>query len=164
MIITIYKKMNTADNTTESKKSRYIAILLILAIVAAVLSSIPAVQNRIKPFFTGDNRTVLAKINAFFGLEQTEYLVLKIKDPYGIHIEIYESKSDKPVFKQKFELLQDTDAYITLDKNMTNLALSDVDKDAQLDIIAPSVDHNGNLRLNTFRYNSELQQFDPISQ
>ncbi|MEQ1722437.1 MAG: hypothetical protein ABL930_04625 [Pseudobdellovibrio sp.] len=164
MIITIYKKMNTADNTTESKKSRYIAILVILALVAAILSSIPAVQVRIKPFFSSESRLVLAKINAFFGVEQTEYLILKIKDPFGIHIEIYESKNEKTIFKQKFELLQDTDAYITLDKNSTNLALSDVDKDGQLDILAPSVDHNGNLRLNTFRYNFELQQFEPLAQ
>jgi hypothetical protein len=164
MIITIYKKMNTADNSTESKKSRSIGVLIVLALVAAVLTTIPAVQNRIKPFFSDNDRIVLAKINTFFGLEQTEYLILKIKDAYGINIEIYESKGDKSVFKQKFELLQDTDAYITLDKNSTNLALSDVNKDGQLDIIAPSVDHNGNLRLNTFRYNLELQQFDPISQ
>jgi hypothetical protein len=156
--------MNTADNSTEIKKTPYIVILLILALVVAVLSSIPSLQNRIKHFFTSDNRIVLAKINAFIGLEQTDYLILKIKDAYGIHIEIYESKSDKPVFKQKFELLQDSDAYININKNSTNLALSDVDEDGQLDIIAPSVDRNGNLRLNTFRYNHELHQFEPISQ
>lgn len=157
--------MNTADNTIERKKSRYIVILAVFALVAAVLSSIPAVQNKIKPFFSKDPRIVLAKINAFFGVEQNEYLILKIKDTYGIQIEIYDAKDEsKPVFKQKFELSQDSDAYITLDKNTTNLALSDVDKDGQLDIIAPSVDRNGNLRLNTFRYNFELQYFEPLSQ
>lgn len=157
--------MNTVDNTIESKKTRYIVILAVFALIIAVLSSIPTVQNKIKPFFTNDPRIVLAKINAFFGVEQNEYLILKIKDPYGIQIEIYDAKDEsKPVFKQKFELSQDSDAYITLDKNTTNLALSDVDKDGQLDIIAPSVDRNGNLRLNTFRYNFELQQFEPLSQ
>lgn len=157
--------MNTADNTIERKKTRYIVILAVFALIIAVLSAIPSVQNKIKPYFSNDPRVVLAKINAFFGVDQDEYLILKVKDPFGIQIEIYDAKdTSKPVFKQKFELSQDSDAYITLDKNTTNLALSDVDKDGQLDIIAPSVDRNGNLRLNTFRYNFELQQFEPLSQ
>jgi len=163
--------MNTLDiapkKENQKKTTRYttlyIVILVVLAIVAAVLSSLPAVQNQARSLFTKAPRLILAKINAFYGVEQIEFLILKIKDSDGIQIEIYEViDKNKQTFKQKFELTQDSDAYITLDKNTTNLALSDVDKDGQLDILAPSVDRNGNLRLNTFRFNVELGLFEPF--
>lgn len=153
--------MNTADNS----RLRFIIALLVLAIAAAVVSSFPSVQNKVKEVFIKPNRVVLAKINTFYGVEQKEYLILKIRDESGLQIEIYELQKDgNQSFKQKFELTQDSDAYITLDKNTTNLALSDVDKDGVLDILAPSVDRNGNLRLNAFRFNAEFNSFEPLEQ
>ncbi len=160
--------MNKVEIKSETKNKRAIIVLLVLAAFAAVLSSFPSVQSRTKSFFAKDSRLILAKVNAYFGSDQKEFLILKIKDSSGIQIEIYEvtSQAGNPQtqqsFKQRFELLQDSDAYITLDKNTTNLALSDVDKDGQLDIIAPSVDRNGNLRLNTYRFNSDLRSFEPL--
>lgn len=160
--------MNKVDISSESKNYRTIIILLILAVVAAVLSSLPMVQSKAKLMFAKDTRLILAKVNTFYGTDQKEYLILKIKDPSGLQIEIYEISSgnetqkSQQIFKQRFELVQDSDAYINLEKNTTNLALSDVDKDGQLDILAPSVDRNGNLRLNTYRFNSELNSFEPL--
>ena len=156
--------MNKADTSHHEKKyKRSILMLGIIAALGAILSALPQVQNKVKNFFTKDNRLILAKISTFYGLDQTEYLVLKIKDAIGIQIEIFEVKNEaQKIFKQKFELAQDSDAYITLDKNTTNLALSDIDKDQQLDIVAPSVDRHGNLRLNVFRFNSELKSFEPL--
>lgn len=157
--------MNTADISFDKKKQRLVILLLAVAVIAAVLSSFPKVQLKMKDLFLKPHRVVLAKVNTFYGIEQKEYLILKIKDESGLQIEIYEMQKDGgQLFKQKFELTQDSDAYITLDKNTTNLALSDVDKDGVMDILAPSVDRNGNLRLNTFRYNLEFNSFEPIEQ
>lgn len=156
--------MNKADiSLNEKKYKRSIAVLVIIAILSAILSASPQIQNRVKSFFARGNRLILTKIHTFYGADQTEYLILKIKDSTGIQIEIYEVKSEtQKNFKQKFELTQDSDAYITIDKNTTNLALSDIDKDNQLDIVAPSADRNGNLRLNVFRFNAELNSFEPL--
>jgi hypothetical protein len=157
--------VNTADNSFDSRKRRMVIALLVIAMLAAVASSFPAVQLRVKETFFKADRVVLAKINTFYGIEQKEYLILKLKDEAGLQIEIYEMDSEGgQTFKQKFELTQDADAYITLDKNTTNLALSDVDKDGVLDILAPSVDRNGNLRLNAFRFNIEFNSFEPLEQ
>lgn len=157
--------MNTVDNSSENKKRRYVIVLLLVAAIAAVVSSFPSVQNHVKQIFFKANRVILAKVNTFYGVDQREYLILKIKDESGLQIEIYEMLKDgTQSFKQKFELTQDSDAYITLDKNTTNLALSDVDKDGLLDILAPSVDRNGNLRLNAFRFNLEFNSFEPLEQ
>lgn len=164
--------MNKVDTSSKNEKqiknTPYIVILLVFAAMTAILSSLPIVQNKVKSLFLEDNRLVLAKVSGFYGVEQIEYLILKIKDSSGIQIEIYEvtgkenTGQSQQIFKQKFELMQDSDAYLTLNKSTTNLALSDVDKDGQLDILAPSVDRNGNLRLNTFRFNAELNSFEPL--
>lgn len=157
--------MDTAEAPKEKQNSSLFIIgLVLLAVGAAVLSSMPAVQNKVSHLFGSSDRQILSKISSFYGIKQTEYVVLKIHDADGIKIEIYEvlPGTSQQIFKQKFELAKDTDAFITLDKNTTNLALSDVDKDGQLDILAPTVDQNGNLRLNAFRYNQDLGIFETL--
>lgn len=154
--------MNTEDNKLDSKKMIYTSVLVVSALLIAALSSIPSFQNKLHDFFSQNNRNVLAKVSGFFGLNQTEFLILKIQDELGLQIEVYEMQpAETQVFRQKMSIAQDADAYITLDKDTTNLALSDVDKDGAFDIIAPSVDRNGNLRLNVFRYNDDLKAFEP---
>jgi maltose-binding protein MalE len=145
---------------------KWVFFFLAAALSVAVLSSLTSVQKKLSPFFENSSRNVLAKVSTFYGLDQYQILILKVKDNQGIQIEIYEidAKTSAQILKQKFDLSQDSDAYVTIDKNSTNLALSDVDKDGQLDILAPSVDRNGNLRLNTFRYNSDLKNFEPYSE
>ena len=158
--------MTTEDIPTNRKTRNLIVALILVAVAVAFASSVPAVQNAAKALFSGRDRQILAKVSGYYGQDQIEYLILKLKDANGLQIEVYEKspQANQQVFKQKFELTQDTDAYLTLDKNTTNLALTDVDKDGVLDIVAPSVDRNGNLRLNTFRYNSDLNIFEPYQE
>jgi maltose-binding protein MalE len=145
---------------------KWVLVFLVAAILIAVLSSLSGVQKKLSPFLEKNDRKVLAKVTAFYGVDQLQFLILKVKDSQGIQIEIFEidKNNGSQLFKQKFDLSQDADAYVTIDKNSTNLALSDVDKDGQLDILAPSVDRNGNLRLNTFRFNIELKNFEPYTE
>lgn len=142
---------------------KWVFVFLITAVLIAVLSSLSGVQKKMSPLLDGQSRKILAKVTSFYGVEQEQFLILKVKDNSGIQIEIYtvDKNTDSQQFKQKFDLSQDSDAYVTIDKNSTNLALSDVDKDGNLDILAPSVDRNGNLRLNTFRFNLDLKLFEP---
>lgn len=155
--------MTTPESVSENKKPVLTVILLAVAALIAVLSALPSVQSKVRSWLNSEQRQVLAKITAYYGVEQEKYLVLKIKDSFGISVEIYQEPEEGPqVLKQKFEMLNDSDAFITLDRNSTGLALSDANKDGQLDIIAPSVDRNGNLRLNTFSYNNDLGVFEQL--
>lgn len=145
---------------------KWVFVFLIAAILIAILSSLSGVQRKISPLLESQTRSVLAKVTSYYGVDQDQFLILKIKDNQGIQVEIYEidKNSNAQIYRQKFDLSQDSDAYVTIDKNSTNLALSDVDKDGHLDILAPSVDRNGNLRLNTFRFNEDLKQFEHYSE
>jgi hypothetical protein len=154
------------SDDSKNNKKKYLIALVVVAAVTAIASAFPSVQNQFKMLISQGEREILAKITGFYGVDQNEYLILKIKDASGLQIEIYErlKGGTSQSFKQKFDLVQDSDAYITLDRNTTNLALSDVDKDGQLEILAPSVDRNGNLRLNSFRYNAEYNTFEPLQE
>ncbi len=145
---------------------KWVLVFLFAAVVIAFLSSLSGVQKKISPYLENSSRVILAKVVSFYGVDQMQFLILKVKDSLGIHIEIFEidKNTEAQTFRQKFDLAQDADAYVTFDKNSTNLALSDVDRDGQLDILAPSVDRNGNLRLNTFRFNVESRSFEPYTE
>ncbi|MBC7420919.1 MAG: hypothetical protein H7328_09335 [Bdellovibrio sp.] len=155
--------MTTNENVPNSKNSKIVFLLLFAALIVAVLSSLSSVQKIVQPMFRNSSRVVLAKVSAIYGEGALQFLILKVKDANGLQIEVYQVNPlvSSQEFKQKFDLALDSDAYVTIDKNSTNLALSDVDHDGHMDILAPSVDRNGNLRLNTFRYNADLKMFEP---
>ena len=152
---------NSPSTWMSQKKS--ILFFTFASLFFAGITLIPSVRSHLQSLLQTQQRVVLAKTSGYFSADQNQLLILKVKDQSGLQIEIYETlqNSNTQKFKQKFELTEDADSYVTLDKNSTNLALQDVDQDGHLDIIAPSVDRNGNLRLNTFRYNADTKLFEP---
>lgn len=154
--------MNTNEKVKTAKNMKIILFLFVAALIIAILSSLPKIQNVAKFYIGESGRTILAKVSSFYGVDQVQFLILKVKDESGLQIEVYQTQQgSQQEFVQKFSLDQDSDAYVAIDKNVTNLALSDIDQDGHLDVLAPSVDRNGNLRLNTFRYNLDLKNFEP---
>jgi hypothetical protein len=154
--------MNTNENSDKVSQKRIIVGFITVAVLFVGLTLVPSIRSRLNTVLNPPNRNVLAKITGYFSGDQIQFLILKIKSLGGLQIEVFEidPKTQTQSFKQKFELTEDSDAYVTLDKNSTNLALQDVDHDGNLDIVAPSVDRNGNLRLNTYRFNSDLKMFE----
>ncbi|MBC7456753.1 MAG: hypothetical protein H7235_00640 [Bdellovibrionaceae bacterium] len=151
---------NNSASTIENSKTYLIASMAVVAIVFAILSSSQTVRN----YFTAASedsgqRLILAKI--FTSYDDINYVIFKIRTHDGIEIEIYE-KDPVTYFqklKQKFSFPDDKDAFLMVDGNSISLALSDVDQNAMMDIVMPTVDQYGLSRLNVFKYNSELKQF-----
>lgn len=160
--------MEATEKNIGNRQTKIIILFVVIAIGFTGLTLIPQIRTRLTGLIHFQRRVVLAKITGFFSSAQTQFLILKVKDNSGLQIEVYEidpaattTTSTMQKFIQKFDLADDADSYVTLDKNSTNLALQDIDQDGYLDIVAPSVDRNGNLRLNTFRYNPDLKMFEP---
>lgn len=151
--------MNLIQNTA-SKKYFIFSVFALIALFFAALSG----QPKIRQLLSSDHvqtRQILAKIFAEFSNQK--FVILKIKTESGIDIEIFEKDAENNQhLKQKFLLTDDTEAFLMINNESVNLGLNDIDHDGVLDIIAPTVDHNGNSRLNIFKYNSELNQFVPV--
>lgn len=154
--------MNPAN---ENEKSISIPLLmgaLVISLVFAVGSSMTSVRRIFSP--TTEERKILAKVFAQY--QEKMFVIFKIKTNAGIEIEIYfkDQMTHHQVFKQRFSLNEDAEAYLMVNSNSMNLGLIDVNNDGQMDIIAPTADKNGNSRLNVFQYNKELDSFIPYAE
>lgn len=149
------EQLSHKQNSSVSKSISIIAIFL--CFLVAILSSLASVRNYLVKDTT--NRKILSKIYTEYADHQ--YTVLKIKTAQSIEIEIYEKEksSNQQILKQKFNLNDDSEAYLMINSSALNLSLIDVNKDGFLDIVAPTVDKFGNSRLNVFVYNSDIDQF-----
>jgi len=165
--------MNTVANNAsnenvqleKNENSRVAVSTFVIAFVLcfgfAVLSSVSSIRNL---FLTDSaDRKILSKIFTEYGEHQ--YTILKIKTATAIELEIYEKDSltSQQLLKQKFNLNDDSEAYLMINTSALNLSLVDINKDGFLDIVAPTVDKYGNSRLNIFVYNSDIDQFTPSS-
>lgn len=131
---------------------------LIISLIFAIGSSMTSVRNIFAP--NSSERKILAK--AFAQYDKSTFVIFKIKTHSGIELEVYEKAEDgQQKFKQRFPLIDDTEAYLMVNSNSMNLGLVDANGDGQLDVIAPTVDKNGNSRLNVFQFNNDLLQFIP---
>ena len=151
--------MNQAN---ENEKSISIPLLigaLVISLVFAVGSSMGSVRRMFNS--NTEERKILAK--AFAEYNGKAFVVFKIKTNVGIELEIYEKDlaNNNQHFRQRFPLNDDVEAYLMVNDNSMNLGLIDVNNDGQMDIIAPTVDKNGNSRLNVFQFNSDLNSFVP---
>lgn len=148
--------------SNENEKPISIPLLmgaLVISLVFAVGSSMTSVRRIFSP--STEERKILAK--AFAQYQEKMFVIFKIKTSSGIELEIYlkDLETNNQVFKQRFPLNDDAEAYLMVNSNAMNLGLVDVNSDGQMDIIAPTVDKNGNSRLNVFQYNLELNSFIP---
>lgn len=151
------------NDQNENEKPLSLAVIiasLALTLIFAVGSSMSSVRRVFTP--ANEERKILAKVFAQY--QEKIYIVFKIKTSSGVEIEIYfkEPQNGEQIFKQRFSLINDSEAYLMVNNNSMNLGLVDVNSDGQMDIVAPTVDKNGNSRLNVFQYNPELDSFVPF--
>lgn len=150
------------NQAVENEKSISIPLLvgaLVISLIFAIGSSMGSVRRIFTP--TNEERKILAK--AFAQYQEKMFVIFKIKTNSGIEIEIYlkDPNTNNQIFKQRFPLNDDAEAYLMVNNNSMNLGLVDINTDGQMDIIAPTVDKNGNSRLNVFQFNPELDSFVP---
>jgi hypothetical protein len=140
--------------------------MLVTALVISLIFAIGSSMTSVRKIFTPNSqeRKILAKALADYN--QKVFVIFKIRTQSGIEIEIYEKDfaSGTQNFKQRFPLSDDSEAYLMVNSNSMNLGLVDVNNDGQMDIVAPTVDKNGNSRLNVFEFNNDLNSFIPYTE
>ncbi|MFN3696057.1 MAG: hypothetical protein ACK4VO_01345 [Pseudobdellovibrio sp.] len=136
-----------------------IIITLLSCLFVAILSSTNSIRNLFAS--ASSDRKIISKIFTEYG--DNQFTILKIKTATGIEIEVYEKlvNNHQQSLKQKFELNDDSEAYLMVNSSALNLGLIDINKDGFADIVSPTVDKFGNSRLNVFVYNSDINQFTP---
>ncbi|MFN3454922.1 MAG: hypothetical protein ACK41T_08185 [Pseudobdellovibrio sp.] len=154
--------MNSITEKSNFTSTSLIVTTVVICLISAILSSLTPVRKLFNSYT--DERKILAKI--FTEQNSKSYIIFKIQTHDGIDLEIFEKDTlhGSQKLKQKFSLVEDNDAYLMINHNSVNLTLIDVNGDRTLDIVAPTVDKNGQSRLNTFIYNKDIEQFVPYAE
>ncbi len=140
------------------------AILAVIAMMLTTVAIVPAFRNGIKDLFLSDERVILAKLIGDISPEGPRVTVLKIKDRELLSVEIYTAiEGEGNVLLSRIPLFESRDGYFILGGNATNLALTDIDKDGLMEIVAPTYNDQMVPRLNIFKYNRASKGFDRVN-
>lgn len=139
------------------------AILAMVAMSLITVAVIPSFRTGIKVFFANPSRNVLAKVTGSVGREGPQVTILKIESNGSLSLEIYNNSNEGQVLLSKIPLSEARDGYFLLKGNATNLAITDVDSDGNLEVVAPTYDDQMVPRLNIFRYNPMTSSFDRVN-
>lgn len=153
--------MSNSESTFKKWELGLMACLGIIAMALITVAVVPSLRNSVKNAFLSANRDILAKVSGRLSADGPQITVLKIKSKNTIFIEIYsQEESGELVLMSKIPLFDARDGHVLMQGNATNLAITDVDKDGQLEIVVPTYDDQSVPRLNIFRYNPLNKAFD----
>ncbi len=154
--------MTVSENSFSTKERWLVIALVVIAMLITTVAVVPSLRNRVKDLFQNQNRHILAKVSGQLSQGGIQLTVLKISTSDGLSLEIYSSDqvSESPMLIAKLQLSERRDAYFSFQGNATNLALTDVDNDGNLEIIAPTYDDQMVARLNIFKYNDSIKSFE----
>jgi hypothetical protein len=152
------------DSAFKKTEILIMAVLAVVAMTLVAVAVVPDLRAKAKEMFMSSGRNVIAKVSGKVGPEGPMITVLKIKNQNNLSLEVYSHDEEGSLtLLTKIPLFEARDGHFLLQGNATNLALTDVDKDGTLEIVAPTYDEQMVPRLNIFRYNPQTKFFDRAS-
>lgn len=147
-----------------SKRTWYIIwiLLALLSSFAAVSTLIVPWRTKIQNAFFGEKRQLLATVTGHLG--ENEYLILKFQTNKGIIVEVQQPENDSYKLIDRIFIPDPYDGYVMMNSQATRLALTDIDDDQQLEIIAPTFDSNLAAHLNALRLDPESMRLKLVQE
>lgn len=152
------------QNLSETQKKRLFMIgfpaLCLIAILLVVMSFLPQSRELIRNLVISESRVVLAKAEADLPNGAGKLSVIKVQTADSLAIEVFESdyEGKNLKFVKRIVLSEVRDAYFNFHDQATNLALSDLDGDGNVEILAPTFDEDLVPRLNVYKYDAETKE------
>ena len=133
--------MNTVETSFKKREIFLMLGLGLLAMSLIAVAVIPPLRLKVKEVFLFSGRNVIAKVSGQLTAMGPQVTVLKIKTNNLLDIEVFTLDEEQNLtFLARLPLFESRDGYFLLQGNATNLALTDVDKDGKLEIVAPTYD------------------------
>jgi len=153
----------TPEQKTSKKEIILLVALAAIAMAVTTIAVVPSLKNSARDFFIKGDRAILAKVEGDITPQGPRVTVLKIKSQGELSIEIFEQHTEGLQLMVRLPLDESRDGYFSLQGNATNLALTDVDGDGIMEIVAPTYDDQMVPRLNIFKFNSESKSFERVN-
>ena len=130
-------------------------------LLAAVLT--PSVRTSVQNYFVPLGREVLATAEGDLLGDGSVTKVIKYKSEVGIFVEIMKvDENGHNTIIDRILLPDKHDGLFNYQGHVTRLAITDVDGDGTLELLAPSFDNQLVPHLNVFRYNPGNKRFEPF--
>nr|WP_295901638.1 hypothetical protein [uncultured Bdellovibrio sp.] len=156
--------MTTSDSTFKKTELALMGLLGLVAMTLVTVAVVPSLRTKIKEAVLIEDREIIAKANGNLSASGPRVTVLKIKNKSGLSLEVYsQEENGSLILMTKLPLFETRDGYFLLQGNATNLAITDVDKDGVLEIVAPTYDEQMVPRLNIFKFNPATKTFDRMT-
>jgi len=150
---------------TEAQKQKIFWLgfptLCLISVLLAALTLLPSSREFIQSVIISNSRDILAKAEADLTGKGMRVAIIKVQTSDTLALEVFENDGDsgKLKFVKRIVLPEKRDAYFNFRGNATNLVVTDVDNDGNLEIIAPTFDENLIPRLNVYKYEIETKDF-----
>lgn len=156
--------MTKTESKIKTKELLLIGVLALVAMTLVAIAVIPSLRLKVKEALLGSGRDVVAKVSGTLTAQGPVVTVLKIRSKNSLGLEVYaQDENEGLVLLAKLPLFEARDGYFMLQGNATNLALTDVDKDGNPEVVAPTYDEQMVPRLNIFKFNPEAKTFDRMT-
>lgn len=137
-------------------------LFAILSFAFAVVAGIPKFRQSFRDWLIPENREIVAKIEGSLLLGGPKLSILKVKTRDQYFIEIYKTDEDLSLI-QRIALDEPTDGHFDFRGQYTNLALADLDRNGEFEIVSPMYDRSGTPRLLIFKYNADILSFERLT-
>lgn len=109
------------------------------------------------------DRSILSKIETTKLNTQIKLTLLKIKQNNKVFIEVYGHLNHGLELIETLKLDGEYDAYILIKDQTSNLSIANIDRDSDLEIIAPTYNKRMKPILNIYKYDSNLEEFRKVN-
>ncbi len=145
------------------KFNYYFLSSILLLILSLVLFFNPKFKRFINTSLNTNSREILAKIETKELHPQLNLTLIKIKQNQKLFLEVYAQMNHGLELIEKLNLDGEFDAFLMLKERTSNLLISNIDRDSDLEIIVPTYNYKMKPILNVFKYNSNLEEFRKVN-
>lgn len=149
------------------KRNFQIIIIVVLLICALVLGAIalhPDWRQAAQDLFFSDQRVVLTSVRGRFIPGEEPLKAVKTRDGSGVFVEIFQERQDGAlVLVTTIHTGHPEDGQFNFRGQVSRLVAADIDQDGTDELLVPTFDRNRQPRLNVFKYQPSLKEFQAIS-
>jgi len=148
----------------QSKRRILIFISIIVALSLMAIALVPSWRAAVQSLFYHPTHEVLATVQGDLLNDGSECKAIKYRGSEGIYVEIRQLKSNGDSILVDRVLLPDKqDGLFNFQGNVSRLAVSDIDGDGKLELLAPTFDHQLVPHLNVLHFNPATRRFEPYT-
>lgn len=140
-----------------------ISFLSILVVIITIIAVVPDFREKLRSILIPSSRNILATVRGDLRNDGTTISVIKVKTTDSLSLEFYEVNAESMQLVQREELPDRNEGYFTFMGESTNLAISNIDEDPMIEVLAPTFDENLVAHLTVYKYNTASKRFEKIA-